>query len=63
MEEMFDPSEVKAMKACMKDVAWESVQIEWCGVVEWVKKYILRWSGYLERKKSEEFVKKVHVCE
>ena len=33
---------VRAMKACMKGVAWDLVQMEWCGVVEWVKRYTLR---------------------
>ena len=27
------------------------------GVVEWVKRNMLRWFGHMERKKSEEFVK------
>ena len=30
-----------------------------CSVVEWVKRNTLRWFGHMERKKSEEFVKKV----
>ena len=30
-------------------------------VVEWVKRNILRWFGYLERMKCEEFVKRVYV--
>ena len=34
-----------------------------CGIVEWVKRNTLRWFGHLERKKCEEFVKKVHVSE
>ena len=29
------------MKACMKDVARELVQMEWCGVVGWMKRNIL----------------------
>ncbi len=32
-----------------------------CGVVEWVKRSLLRWFGHIERMGSEEFVKK--VCE
>ena len=47
----------------MKDVAWEFVQMKWCDVVEWVKKNMLRWFGHMERKKSEEFVKKMYVSE
>ncbi len=31
-----------------------------CGVVEWVKRSILRWSDYIERMENEEFVKKVY---
>ena len=34
-----------------------------CGVVEWLKKNILRWFGHLERRKSKEFMKKVYVSE
>ena len=34
-----------------------------CGVVEWVKINTLRCFGHMERKKSEEFVKKVYVSE
>ncbi len=33
------------------------------GVVDWVKSYILRCFGHIERMKSEEFVKKVYVSE
>ena len=29
------------MKAYMKDMAGELVQIEWCGIVEWVKRNTL----------------------
>ncbi len=28
-----------------------------CGVVEWVKRSILRWFGHIERMGNEEFVK------
>ncbi len=31
-----------------------------CGVVEWVKRSTLRWSGHIERMENEEFVKKVY---
>ena len=34
-----------------------------CAVGEWVKRNVLRWFGHMERKKSEEFVKKVFVSE
>ncbi len=34
-----------------------------CGVVKWVKRNALRWSGRIERMRSEEFLKKVHVSE
>ncbi len=34
-----------------------------CGVVEWVKRNILRWFGHFERNGSEEFVKKVCMSE
>ncbi len=34
-----------------------------CGVVEWVKRNMLRWFGHKERMGSEEFVKKVHMGE
>ena len=37
-------------------------QIE-CGVVAWVKTYMLRWFDHIGRNKSEEFVKKVYVSE
>ncbi len=30
------------------------------GVVEWVKRNMLRWFGYIDRMGNEEFVKKVH---
>ena len=32
-------------------------------VVVWVKRNTLRWFGHIERKNSEEFVKKVYVSE
>ncbi len=32
-----------------------------CQGVEWVKRNMLRWFGYIERKGSEEFVKKVYM--
>ena len=51
------------MKACGKGVAYDLVQMEWCGVVEWVKRNTLRWFGHIERNKSEEFVKEVYVNE
>ncbi len=34
-----------------------------CGVVEWVKRNMLRWFGHIERMGSEEFVKKVYMSE
>ncbi len=34
-----------------------------CGVMEWVKRNTLRWSGHTDRTTSEDFVKKVHVSE
>lgn len=34
-----------------------------CGVVEWVKRNTLRWSGHMERIKSEEILKEVYVSE
>ncbi len=34
-----------------------------CGVVEWVKRNILRWFGHIKRMGSEEFVKKVYTSE
>ncbi len=34
-----------------------------CGVVEWVKRNTMRWSGHIERMGSEEFVKKVYMSE
>ena len=34
-----------------------------CSVVEWVKRNTLRWLGHIERKESEEFLKKVYVSE
>ena len=37
------------------------MQMEWCGVVEWMKIITLRWFGHMERKKNEESVKS--VCE
>ncbi len=32
-----------------------------CGVVEWVKRSTLRWSGHIERMGNEEFVKQVYL--
>ncbi len=32
-----------------------------CGVVEWVKRIMLRWYGHIERMGSEKFVKKVYM--
>ncbi len=32
-----------------------------CGVVEWVKKSILRWFGHIDRMGNEEFLKKVFL--
>ncbi len=32
-----------------------------CGMVEWVKRSILRWFGHIERMKNEEFIKKVYL--
>ena len=29
---------VRAINAYMKDVAWKLIQMEWCEVVEWVKR-------------------------
>ncbi len=34
-----------------------------CGVVEWMKRYMLRWFGHIERMKCKEFVKRVYVSE
>ena len=34
-----------------------------CGVVKWVIRNTLRWFDHIERKKSEEFVKKVYGSE
>ena len=34
-----------------------------CGVVEWVKRNVMRWVGHIEKKNNEKFVKKVHVSE
>ncbi len=31
------------------------------GVVEWIKRHIVRWFGHIGRMNSEEFVKKVYV--
>ncbi len=50
------------MNVCMKGATWEPVQVK-CGVVEWVKRNTLRWSGHTERMNSEELVKKVYVSE
>lgn len=44
---------VRAMKVCMKNLAWEYVQME-CGMVEWAKRNTVRWFDYIERVKSEE---------
>ena len=44
-----------------KNVAWELVQMEWCGIVEWMKRNMV--CGHMEREKSEDFVKKVFVSE
>ncbi len=33
----------------------------WCGVVEWVKRSILRWFGHIERMGNDEFVKRVYL--
>ena len=51
------------MKACMKGVAWDLVQMEWCGVVEWVKRNIVEVVWSYGDNKNEEFVKKVCVSE
>ncbi len=32
-----------------------------CGLVEWVKRSILRWFGHIERMENEEFGKKVYL--
>ena len=37
--------------------------MNWCGVLDWVKRNTLKWFDHTERKKSEEFVKKVYVNE
>ncbi len=50
------------MNVCMKAATRELVQVK-CGVVEWVKRNTLRWSGHTERMNSEELVKKVYVSE
>ena len=34
-----------------------------CGVVEWVKMNTRKWFSHVERKESEEFVKKKYVSE
>ncbi len=34
-----------------------------CGVVEWVKRNVLRWFGHIEMMGSEKLVKKVYVSE
>ncbi len=34
-----------------------------CGVVEWVKRNMLRWFGHIERTPSEESVKNTYVSE
>ena len=39
------------MIVCMKDGAWEFVQMEWCSVVEYVKRNTMRCFGHMERKK------------
>ena len=51
------------MKTCMKGVAWDCMQMELCGVVEWMNRNTLWWFVHIERKKSGEFVKKVYVSE
>ncbi len=33
----------------------------WCGVVWWMKRSTLRWSGYIERMENEKFVMKVYL--
>ncbi len=38
------------------------MQMEWCRVMQWVNRNIMRWLGHTERMKSEEFVKKVYMC-
>ncbi len=53
----------RVMKACMKGPEWEARQMEWCGVVEWVKRNAFRWFGHIERMGSEKFVKKVYLSE
>ncbi len=35
----------------------------YCGVVEWVKRNMLRWFGHIETMGSEEFGKKVYMSE
>ncbi len=47
--------ETCAMGACASGVK--------CGVVEWVKRNMLRWFGHIERTNGEEFMKKVYVSE
>ncbi len=34
-----------------------------CGIVEWVKRNMLRWFGHIERMGNEEFLKKVYMSE
>lgn len=45
----------KSMKCFVMDVTSKQVD---CGVVEWVKLDILRWSGYVMRLNEDDFVKK-----
>ena len=49
--------------ACIKEASWVCANGVKCGEVEWVKRNALRWFGQSERKKSEEFVKKMYVFE
>ena len=35
--------------------------MEWCGGVKQMESNMLRWFDHMERKKSEEFVKKLRV--
>ena len=51
------------MKACLKGVAWDLMHIEWCGVMDWMKRNTLGWFGHMERKEIEEFVKKMYMSE
>ena len=56
---------MRTIKAWVKGrlrVAWNLVEVDWCGVVvvEWVEGNMLRWFGHAGRKKSEKFVKKAY---